>query len=77
MSDPLRGSSFIMKQFFMGPTEINLYVIADGKVDFILLQKMYAIPRLGSFVLTTNFAQCGFIDKFFYVFFSKKLYWGL
>ena len=42
----------------MGPTEINLYGIAHVKVDFILLQKMYVIPRVGRFVWTISFAQC-------------------
>ena len=42
----------------MGPTEINLYGKAHVKVDFILLQKMYVIPRVGRFVWTTSFAMC-------------------
>ena len=54
IQDPRSGSQTIndynilhtMKQFF----QILCYGIADVKVDFILLQKIYVIPRVGRFV---------------------------
>ena len=48
-----------LKFYVMGSTQVDLYGIAHVKVDFISLQKMYVIPRLGRFVWTTRFVQCG------------------
>ena len=39
-----------LKFYVMGSTQVDLYGIAHVKVDFIPLQKMYVIPRLGRFV---------------------------
>ena len=47
-----------LKFYVMGSTQVDLYGIAHVKVDFIPLQKMYVIPRLGRFVWTTCFVQC-------------------
>ena len=45
-----------LKFYVMGSTQVDLYGIAHVKVDFIPLQKMYVIPRLGGFVWTTMWA---------------------
>ena len=39
-----------LKFYVMGHAEIHLYGIANMKVDFILLPKMYVIPPVGKFV---------------------------
>ena len=43
------NETVFFKFYVMGPTEINLYGIANVKVDFNLLQKMYVIPQIGIF----------------------------
>ena len=43
----------------MRSTGVHLFGIAHVKVHVILLQKMYIIRRVGRFVWTTRFVQCG------------------
>ena len=50
-----------LKFYVMGSTQVDLYGIAHVKVDFIPLQKMYVIPRLGRFVWTTCLVRCGIL----------------
>ena len=52
-----------LKFYVMGPTGINLYDIANVKVDIIARQKIYIIPTLGRFVCKTTFIQCALLNK--------------
>ena len=47
-----------LKFYVMRSTQVDLFGIAHVKVDFILYQKMYVMPRIGRFVWTTCFVQC-------------------
>ena len=51
-------SSFL-KFYVMTSTQVDLFGIAHEKVEFILPRKMYVMPRIGRFVWTTCFGQCG------------------
>ena len=49
-----------LKFYVMRSTQVDLYGIAHVKVDFILLQKMCVIPRLGSLSeIHVLYIQCG------------------
>ena len=47
-----------LKFYVMISTQVDLFGICHVKIHFIAHQKMYVMPRLGSFVWTTFFVQC-------------------
>ena len=47
-----------LKFYVMRRIKIDIFGIAQVKVEFIPVLKIYIIPILGRFVYSTNFFQC-------------------